>query len=428
MKRKMYDIPIEKLVPNPFNLRRNLQNIDELAKGIAASGIEQNLVVMPDDIDDYNRAIQQRKGLPGYNGKFIILAGHRRHEASKIAGLQTVPCYVKEECLTKNDQLALMMQENCNRKTLTYGEEIYGVQLMLEGGETVKTIHEKTGLNKEGIRKRKIIAETLGADEVEYLCKKAQKQISLDECIKLGFISSPKLRNELVEKVGTHEFDVAHQRALEFEATEKTREYLKARVQEKAPPTETEPANYTRVDVVSNFDSQDLSVLEKIDSLVKTGADVCSKTDMFGRLHIYAKGGALHDEAKLEETEKALLAKLELENQNKTKKLYKQAYDLRISFIKMLKPTPKLTREIVFENLSLLLNPRISPYQYVLDDLELSNSVADACKTELMRDIVIVRTVCACLEPGYSHTASLDEMYSFLKKLGYVTTAEEEQL
>ena len=75
------EIDINLLQPNPNQPRKNFNQeaLNELANSIKVHGIIQPLVV--------NKYI---------DGKYMIIAGERRYRASKIAGLDKVPCIIKD--------------------------------------------------------------------------------------------------------------------------------------------------------------------------------------------------------------------------------------------------------------------------------------------------------------------------------------------
>ena len=86
------NIPIDQLHPHPQNPRKDLGDLSELAASIKASGIYQNLTVVP--------------GTYGYT----VVIGHRRLAAAKLAGLTELPCIVRS--MTEQEQIATMMLEN----------------------------------------------------------------------------------------------------------------------------------------------------------------------------------------------------------------------------------------------------------------------------------------------------------------------------
>jgi len=90
---------LEDLTPNPLNPRGPVvedEALHELAASLAAQGVLQPLVVTPAG---------------------LILAGHRRHAAARLAGLETVPCVVREA--SAREQIALMLSENLHRTDLS---------------------------------------------------------------------------------------------------------------------------------------------------------------------------------------------------------------------------------------------------------------------------------------------------------------------
>ena len=143
MKETLTMIAAEKLHPNPDNPRKSLGDLTELAESIRKNGVMQNLTVMPQE---------------GKPGEYTIIMGHRRHAAVVQAGLKELPCRVMEK-LERPDQVVAMLAENLHRSNLTPYEEGQGFQLMLDLGETEKSIAEKTGFGKTTVRHRVNIAK-----------------------------------------------------------------------------------------------------------------------------------------------------------------------------------------------------------------------------------------------------------------------------
>lgn len=130
-KSKLQMIPTDKLHPHPDNPRKVLGDIDELAESIKASGILQNLTVVPMN-DDWT--------------EFTVIIGHRRLAAAKQAGLTELPCAVVE--MTEKEQLSTMLTENMQRSDLTVYEEAKGCQLLLDLGDTVERSQRKQAFQK----------------------------------------------------------------------------------------------------------------------------------------------------------------------------------------------------------------------------------------------------------------------------------------
>lgn len=179
-------IAIEKLHPHPQNPRKVIGDVTELAESIKANGILQNLTVVPMN-DDWT--------------EFTVIIGHRRLVAAKQAGLTELPCAVVE--MTEKEQLSTMLTENMQRSDLTVYEEAKGCQLLLDLGDTVAEIAEKTGFSESKIRRRVKLCEL---DEEAF--KESQiRQPTLADYNRLNQIKDIDTRNKLLKSIGTNNFD-----------------------------------------------------------------------------------------------------------------------------------------------------------------------------------------------------------------------------
>lgn len=169
------------LIPNPDNPRKDLGDIGELEKSIRKNGIMQNLTVVPAD-----------ENLE----EFMVLIGHRRLAAAKAAGLVKVPCVIAAG-LTREEQLAIMLEENMQRNDLTVLEQAESFQMMIDLGNTVESLTEKTGFSESTIRHRLKIAEL----DSEMLRKREEDpdlQLSLTDLYELEKIKSLETRNSVL--------------------------------------------------------------------------------------------------------------------------------------------------------------------------------------------------------------------------------------
>jgi len=213
------NISIDRITPHPNNPRKDLGDLTELADSIRQSGIFQNLTVIPHTIreDDANwKDSPTQANRRGY----MVVIGHRRLAAAKLAGLETVPCSVVE--MSDNDQIATMLLENMQRSDLTYYEQANGIQMMLDLGETVSTVSEKTGFSDTTIRKR---VKLLDLDKTKF--QEAElRGATLADFAELDKIKNATLKNEVLEKIGTPNFKWELERALANEKTYADREKL----------------------------------------------------------------------------------------------------------------------------------------------------------------------------------------------------------
>lgn len=220
-------IAIEKLHPHPDNPRKVLGDIDELAESIKASGILQNLTVVPMN-DDWT--------------EFTVIIGHRRLAAAKQAGLTELPCAVVE--MTEKEQLSTMLTENMQRSDLTVYEEAKGRQLLLDLGDTVAEVAEKTGFSESKIRRRVKLCEL---DEEAF--KESQiRQPTVQDYDRLNQIKDIDVRNELLKSIGTNNFDNRLYSAVQKQKTDEEKEKIEKLCLEqgmiKAQKHDEIPSNY----------------------------------------------------------------------------------------------------------------------------------------------------------------------------------------
>lgn len=201
-------IAIDKLHPHPQNPRKVIGDVTELAESIKANGILQNLTVVPNDTDRDDRS------------DFTVVIGHRRLAAAKQAGLTELPCAVVE--MTEKEQLSTMLTENMQRSDLTVYEEAKGCQLLLDLGDTVAEIAEKTGFSESKIRRRVKLCEL---DEEAF--KESQiRQPTLADYDRLNQIKDIETRNKLLESIGTNNFDNLLYSAVKKQETEEEKEKI----------------------------------------------------------------------------------------------------------------------------------------------------------------------------------------------------------
>lgn len=196
------NMPIEYLVPHPQNPRKDLGNLEELTASIKENGIYQNLTVIP-----VNEAV------PGEEPKYMVVIGHRRLEAAKRAGLQEVPCAIVRG-MSETRQLQTMLLENMQRSDLTVYEQAQGFQQLLDFGMDIEDISQQSGFSKSTIRRRLEIAK-LDQNKLKEIS--STRQLSLKEFDALARIKNLEARNKAMEKIGTNDFALAVNLAVEKE-------------------------------------------------------------------------------------------------------------------------------------------------------------------------------------------------------------------
>ncbi len=135
----MIEVSVDDIAPNPMQPRQKLapESLEELAASIREHGLIQPLIVS--------------STVPGMgSAPYQLIAGERRLEAAKLAGLSTVPVIVKEA--TPQEMLALALVENIQRADLNPLEEANAYrQLMDEFGLTQGQVAAQVGKSRVAV-------------------------------------------------------------------------------------------------------------------------------------------------------------------------------------------------------------------------------------------------------------------------------------
>lgn len=129
-------ISVSEIHANPENLRHSLGRLKELAGSIEAVGILQPIVV-------------HKNG----DGKYEIIAGHRRFAAALSLKLAEVPVVIRDD-LKDAGKIEAMIVENFHREDLTPIEQAEGLFQLEQLGLNRTEIADKTGLSKRLVTER----------------------------------------------------------------------------------------------------------------------------------------------------------------------------------------------------------------------------------------------------------------------------------
>ncbi len=121
------EIPLDDIEVNPYQPRQQFdeESLNELAASIRELGIIQPITV-------------RRTG----DNKFQLVSGERRFRASKIAGLKTIPAYIR--LADDNEMLEMALVENIQRRDLDPVEIALSYQRLID----------EIGLTQEALSKR----------------------------------------------------------------------------------------------------------------------------------------------------------------------------------------------------------------------------------------------------------------------------------
>lgn len=129
------DIEIDRIIPNPDQPRRTFdeESLDELATSIRELGIVQPLTLRLAD-----------------DGSYQIIAGERRWRAARLAGLNSVPAYVRTVSDSEMTEMALI--ENIQREDLNAIEVALGFKKLIDSYNlTQERLSERLGKKRATI-------------------------------------------------------------------------------------------------------------------------------------------------------------------------------------------------------------------------------------------------------------------------------------
>ena len=109
------DIPLSEIsnFPNhPFKVRMD-ESMTEMAESVKQYGVLVPALVRPKP-----------------DGGYEMVAGHRRKKASELAGIETVPCIVRE--LTDEEAIIIMVDSNLQREQILPSEKAFAYQMKLD--------------------------------------------------------------------------------------------------------------------------------------------------------------------------------------------------------------------------------------------------------------------------------------------------------
>lgn len=146
---KVQEIPLGELHPfrnHPFKVK------DDAAMQDTVDSVREYGVLVP--------AIAR----PDPNGGYELIAGHRRHHASELAGKETMPVIVRD--LDDDAATIIMVDSNLQREELLPSERAFAYKMKLEAmkhqGERLDLTSAQVGRKLENRESREILAEQVG--------------------------------------------------------------------------------------------------------------------------------------------------------------------------------------------------------------------------------------------------------------------------
>ena len=175
------EVPIEQIEANPNQPRRDFDEtaLQELANSIAEIGIIQPITL--------HQVSEQR---------YMIIAGERRWRASQLAGLKSIPAYIR----TLNDAsiMEMALVENIQREDLNAIEVALAYQQLMEtDGMTQEKVSQRVG------KSRTAIANTLRLLRLPAQVQMAlqKREIDMGHARALLALESPSMQVKLFKEI-----------------------------------------------------------------------------------------------------------------------------------------------------------------------------------------------------------------------------------
>lgn len=191
---KVREIPLAELHPfknHPFKVLDD-ESMQRTVESIARFGVLSPAIARPSP-----------------DGGYELVAGHRRHHACELVGMETMPVIVRE--LDDDAATILMVDSNLQRETLLPSERAFAYKMKLEAIKhqgmrsdltstqvaqklSVQQVGDEAGVSKDTVRRFIRLTELIP----ELLDMVDQKQIALNPAVELSFLK-PEEQKQLLE-------------------------------------------------------------------------------------------------------------------------------------------------------------------------------------------------------------------------------------
>lgn len=435
---EIVNIPIKLLHHHHQNPRKDFGDLTELTESIKQNGIFQNLTVVPFwfELTGVGCDDPKQQAEMGY----LVVIGNRRLEASKLAGLETLPCIISN--MSKKEQLSTMLAENMQRADLTIYEQANGFQMMLDLGDSIEDISKISGFSESTIRRRVKLTEL----DQEKLKEVSNRQISIADLERLNQIKDINTRNKVLNDIGTNNFDFSVTQAIREEERKTNEETARSILISKG----LEEINYS-----DSYSGDYKSCLDKdfynLDEITKNFDTKDAEVFAISYGAIYFKRKITIKERREEKNEEKEIAIEREKRINRVKKLDDIAdifEETRKAFIENLpvKTIKENFAYIVATHIycSITDSPYIDEYDYIGEfkfDCEDEDNFSIDTVLDKISDCperAMLRAIILQISPGYKTyhdnfdgeftvNEHLDNIYDLLLKLGYKMSDMEKQ-
>ena len=191
---KVREIPLAELHPfknHPFKVLDD-ESMQKTVESIARFGVLSPAIARPSP-----------------DGGYELVAGHRRHHACELVGMETMPVIVRE--LDDDAATILMVDSNLQRETILPSERAFAYKMKLEAIKhqgmrsdltstqvaqklSVQQVGDEAGVSKDTVRRFIRLTELIP----ELLDMVDQKQIAFNPAVELSFLK-PEEQKQLLE-------------------------------------------------------------------------------------------------------------------------------------------------------------------------------------------------------------------------------------
>lgn len=172
---------IDDFLNHPFKVLEN-EELYQMADSIKDKGVIVPALVRPKE-----------------NGKYEMISGHRRKKASELAGIDTIPCIVRE--LSDDEAIIAMVDSNMQREEILPSERAFAYKMKLDAlnhqGKSIPTLTQvvskrtnellaaEEGVSREQIRRYIRLTYLIP----ELLEKVDNKEIAFNPAVEISYLT-----------------------------------------------------------------------------------------------------------------------------------------------------------------------------------------------------------------------------------------------
>lgn len=330
-----------------------------------------------------------------------------------------------------------MLLENMQRSDLTVYEQAQGFQMMLDLGETIANIAEKTGFSETTVRRRIKLLEL----DQEKLKESVLRGATIMDYAELEKIENIELRNKVLEEIGTSNFKWALKRAIDQEKAEKDMALLLEHLDSFAIKVDSNSG----LRYIRTYYPSDHEKFQKPDDVGTTKYFYTVSKSNYSYVTLYAEASETEED---EEAKKQQEQRQAVRNALTEESI--RAYQLRREFVSEISNTKAkknmaaitecLLRAMIdsyfnigYEDIIDILNIKINEDEE--DELSF-DSIAEYVAAQPERYLLIVTYLALDSKNenyfdwnnNYSENETLDMIYDFLEKFGYEMSDDERAL